>query len=201
MRNTKDYRLDKMLDFFKLGKVYRTSELAEVSNNLSRDLEAMVKQGLLVRPSSGMYYKPKKEWFGTVPVESDKILAKFLNTKNFLVVNRNNYNSLGLGTTQLHNRRVVYNTKRHGLFKLDGQTYEFKKQYTFPKKVSREFLLIDMFNNFKHLGEDLSMVKISVKKNWDNFETKKLLSSASKFGKISTQKFFIELAKDNNVSS
>ncbi|WP_426032776.1 hypothetical protein [Caulobacter sp. DWP3-1-3b2] len=62
--------------------------------------------------------------------------------------------SLGVGTTQLHNKTVVYNHKRHGKFALGGRTYDFRMKPAVPKKLSREFLLVDLVNNLDQLGED-----------------------------------------------
>ncbi|RYG31935.1 hypothetical protein EON81_21775, partial [bacterium] len=36
----------------------------------------------------------------------------------FLVTSPNAYNTLGVGTTQLYNKKTVYNHKRHGNFTL-----------------------------------------------------------------------------------
>lgn len=66
----------------------------------------------------------------------------------------NAYNSLGVGTTQLYNNRIVYNHKRHGDFTLGNRTFSFKVKPHFPKKVTIELLLIDMVNNLDQLAED-----------------------------------------------
>ncbi len=200
-QQNKKKRLKELLGFFRLGQPYRTSEFADKSNNLSRDLEELVALGWLKRPSPGMYYKPKKEWFGELPLDKEKLLAKFLKTDDFLLVDFNKYNALGLGTTQLHNKQVVYNYKRHGKFTLDGVEYEFKRVHQLPKKLDQEFLLVDMMNNFKQLGEDFELVCASIRRNWEKFDSKRVLKLASKFGKIRTQKLFAGFAEDNYVSA
>ena len=58
----------------------------------------------------------------------------------------NLYNLLGLGTTQLYNRRVVYNQKRHGTFDVGGSVYRFERRMNIPRKLSKEFLLVDLVN-------------------------------------------------------
>lgn len=69
------------------------------------------------------------------------------------MVSPNAYNSLGVGTTQLYDKTVVYNHKRHGTFSLGGRNFEFRMKPTFPKALSKEFLLVDLVNNLDRLAE------------------------------------------------
>ena len=41
------------------GRVYRTRELKQFSNNLARDLEYLVETKELIRPAPGLYYGKK----------------------------------------------------------------------------------------------------------------------------------------------
>lgn len=61
--------------------------------------------------------------------------SAFLKDDRFLLTSPNAYNALGLGTTQLYNRRVVYNHKRHGKFVRGGRTYDFRVKPHFPRQV------------------------------------------------------------------
>ncbi len=201
MNQNRRERLEKFKSSFRLGELYRTSELMGLSNNLSRDLSEMITQGWLKQPSPGIYYKSKTTWFGDLPANTQKLLAKFLKSDLFILVDFNKYNALGLGTTQLHNKQVVYNHKRHGKFSLDGVEYEFKRVPQLPKKLDKEFLLVDMINNFKQLGEDFDLVLVSLKKNWKNFDSKRVLKLSSLFGKVATRKLFTNLAKEDYVSA
>jgi hypothetical protein len=70
---------------------------------------------------------------------------------------------LGVGTTQLYNKRVVYNHKRHGLFDLGGKEFDFRLKHKFPKELSEEFLLVDLLNNLNELAEDREDVLKRVK--------------------------------------
>lgn len=72
----------------------------------------------------------------------------------FLLTSPNDYNKLGVGTTQLYNKLVVYNHKRLGDFKLGNRTLTFKRKPHFPEKVTIEFLLVDLMNNLDNLAED-----------------------------------------------
>lgn len=59
------------------------------------------------------------------------------------------YNSLGLGATQLYNRKRIYNHKKHEDVKLGNKVYEFRRKPKFPKILSREYLVVDLLNNLK----------------------------------------------------
>ena len=113
--------------------------------------------------SQGLYYYPEKASFGPVPPEDEKLVRAFLKSDDFLLTSPNLYNSLGVGTTQLYNKRVVYNHKRHGLFDLGGKEFDFRLKHKFPKELSEEFLLVDLLNNLDELAEDREDVLKKVK--------------------------------------
>lgn len=71
----------------------------------------------------------------------------------FLLASPNTYNSLRLGTTQLYDKTVVYNHKRHGDFQLGSRTFVFRVKPRFPKSLTKEFLLVDLVNNLDQLAE------------------------------------------------
>ncbi len=91
------------------------------------------------------------------------LVASFLKDDRFLLASPNVYNALGVGTTQLYNKTVVYNHKRHGEFMLGGRTFEFRQKPTFPKQLTREFLLVDLVNNLGRLAESEEEVLARVK--------------------------------------
>lgn len=86
------------------------------------------------------------------------MVESFLKDYRFLLITPNSYNSLGVGTTQLYNKKVVYNHKRHGTFKLGNREYEFQLKHHFPTKLSEEFILVDLANNLDSLAEDYDLV-------------------------------------------
>lgn len=75
----------------------------------------------------------------------------------------NAYNSLGVGTTQLYNETVVYNHKRHGLFKLGKRSFRFVLKHHFPSDLSDEFLLVDLVDHINQLVENRERVLNLVK--------------------------------------
>lgn len=172
------------------GKVYRREDLVPYSTNVNRELQQLVAQGLLQKLAQGMYYKPKKNVFGEVPPNESDLLAVFLKDKNFLSFNPSVYNSLRLGTTQLYNKNIVYNHKRHGMFKLDQREYDFRLKHNFPKpsQVTTEYLLVDMLNNLSDLAEDEDEVLERAKKKLNQFDAKKLNKALVDFGSVATKR-------------
>ncbi|HRI32836.1 MAG TPA: hypothetical protein PLD02_03715, partial [Saprospiraceae bacterium] len=104
----------------KRGEVYRRSDLAQWSNAVDRHVSSLVEDGTLQKLRTGMYYYPNSGVFGNSSPDEATLVRNFLKDDYFLVTSPNDYNSLGVGTTQLYNKRVVYNHKRHGEFKLGG---------------------------------------------------------------------------------
>src|SRR5258707_15881163 len=115
-------QLDQLKKHLKKGKVYRRSDLEKWSNAVDRHLSTLLQEGTLQKLSQGVYYFPKESAFGKTPPEEHELVSRFLKDDNFLVTSPNDYNTLGLGTTQLYNKRTVYNHKRHGDFKLGNRT-------------------------------------------------------------------------------
>ena len=142
---------------------YRRSDLAQWSIAVDRYLKRLVVEGTLQKIARGLYYCPAKASFGPVPPEDEKLVRAFLKDDNFLLMSPNLYNSLGVGTTQLYNKRVVYNHKRRGQFMLGAKEFDFRFKHKFPKELSEEFLLVDLLNNLNELAEDREDILQSVK--------------------------------------
>lgn len=174
----------------KPGQIYQRAQLAEFSNAVDRHLKQLVHSGELQKLEYGLYYRPKKSVFGSLPPDETKLVKFFLKDDDFLVVSLNAYNSMGVGTTQLYNEKLVYNRKRDGRMSLNGQKYYFLKNRKFPKRVSEEFLLVDLINNLEILAEDKDEIKRRVLKKAFSMDANKLLKVATSFGKSGTNKFF-----------
>jgi len=154
---------ERLKKHLKLGQIYRRSDLKQWSNAVDRHLKQLVKDGTLQKLSQGLYYYPMKASFGNVPPEDEKLVRAFLKSSDFLLTSPNLYNSLGVGTTQLYNTRIVYNHKRHGLFKLSGKVFDFRLKHKFPQKLSKEFLFVDLLNNLNELAENREVVLKNIK--------------------------------------
>lgn len=141
------------------GCLYRRADLKKHSNAVDRHLKQLQAKGVLKKLSGGLYHYPKLTKFGSAPPSDKELVKSFLKDDRFLLFSPNAYNSLGLGMTQLHNETVVYNHKRHGVFKVGGRTFKFVRKSHFPPLLSKEFLLIDLVNNEKYLTEGSDIIK------------------------------------------
>ena len=183
----------------KQGRVYRRTELANWSKSVDRHLDELVQDGTLQKLSQGLYYFPKESAFGKTPPDENVLVQSFLKDHRFLLTTPNAYNSLGVGTTQLYNERTVYNHKRHGEFKLGNRTFHFKVKPHFPKKVTQEFLLVDLVNNLDTLAEDTSTVLKKVAEKVAEMDVKKLTHSVAEYGSVRTKKMFAPLLQPYTV--
>lgn len=141
------------------GRAYRRSDLARWSNAVDRHLKQLLDEGRLERVSGGLYMVPRRTRFGAAPAEPETLVEAFLGDDRFLMVPPNAFNALKVGTTQLYTTPVVYNHKRHGVIRLDGRPYEFRKRAAFPSTLSEEFLLVDLLHNADRLAEDGERVR------------------------------------------
>jgi hypothetical protein len=175
-------KLQEFRRHLKEGKVYRRAELAVWSTAVDRHLAMLVKEGFLQKLSAGLYHVPKKTVFGAAPPDEEELVKSFLKDDEFLLTSPNVYNSLGVGTTQLYNKRVVYNHKRHGEFKLGGRTFFFHCRHRFPTRLTQEFVLVDLLNNLKDLAEDQNEVLNKATAKALSMDPKKLRSAVRSYG-------------------
>lgn len=189
-------KLSTMRSHLRAGKVYRREQLKSYSPSVDRELKVLVESGTLRKLETGLYYVPKKTVFGEAPPDRKEVIKAFLGDDDFLLTSPNNYNSLGVGTTQLYNNTVVYNHKRHDKLQLAGSFLEFRRPAKgFPKSLSKEFLLVDLLNNLDNLPEDANSVRQHVKRKLEQFDKTKLKLMVKKYGKIKIKNFFEELLK------
>lgn len=193
--------LEKLRQHLRPGQVYRRAQLAEFSSAVDRHLKQLVELGELQKLKAGVYYRPLKSTFGDVPPDENKLVEAFLKDTDFLVVSLNAYNSMGVGTTQLYNEKLVYNHKRDGRMKLNGQQYYFLKNRKFPKKMSEEFLLVDLVNNLDLLAENKDKLKNLVMHKVFSMNVKKVVKTAKAYGKVRTQKIFDEILENENLAN
>jgi len=187
MNMTKVQELKKRLQ---PGQVYRRENLTQWSKAVDRHLRQLVDEGTLTKLAGGLYAYPKQTVFGKAPAADDKLVATFLKDHRFLLVSPNAYNSLGVGTTQLYDKTVVYNHKRHGEYALGGRKFEFRMKPAFPKRLSREFLLVDLVNNLDRRAESRNEVLERVKERAASYNKPRLQRAARDYGSVRTKKFF-----------
>lgn len=190
-----------LLSQLKPGEVYSWDSLKEYSNSLGRDVKRLLEEGLLNKVGPGLYLRPQKSRYGLLPANERQLVSGFLKTDDYLMFSPNDYNSLRVGLTQLRNETFVYNNKRHEKIRLGRRNFNFKRPNNgFPKKLTKEFLLVDLINNLDYVGEPQDQVKESVARKVQSgeFDKKLLLSLAKQYGKVGTRKFFNQFELDNN---
>jgi hypothetical protein len=184
----KDSATERLRLSLKKGHVYRREDLLTDSNAVDRHLKQLIDFGDVEKLAQGLYYVPKSSVFGRAPPKEKDLVTAFLKDRNFLLLSPNSYNSLGLGTTQLYNKIVVYNHKRHGVFKLGNRSFEFRMKPRFPKKLDKAFLLVDLLNNLDSLAENKSDVLANAEQYLSQLEVTKLQKTVSTYGAEKTKK-------------
>ncbi|MFW8567247.1 hypothetical protein [Orrella sp. 11846] len=176
----------------KPGRVYRREDLAHHSTAVDRHLRELVACGRLRKLAQGIYHSPKSSAFGLLPPADNEVVRSFLRDENFLVFSPSAYNSVGLGTTQLYNRTLVYNHKRHGIFAFGNRRFDFRIKPRFPKKLTPEFLLVDLLNNLDELAEDREAILHRAQIKLSSFDAARLRQAVKNYGSMVTRKRFQE---------
>ncbi|WP_379090729.1 DUF6088 family protein [Pedobacter sp. UC225_65] len=175
-------QLRELKKHLKKGNVYRRADLEKWTGSVDRLLAALVKEGTLQKLSTGVYHYPKESVFGKIPAEEQELVRTFLKDDRFLLTSLNSYNSLGVGTTQLYNKKLVYNHKRHGEFKLGNKMFDFQMRHHFPTKLTTEFLVVDLVNNLDKLAEDILEVLKKLQTKVKQMDQHKLKTSLEAYG-------------------
>ncbi|HAZ26366.1 MAG TPA: hypothetical protein DCY95_18800, partial [Algoriphagus sp.] len=136
---------------------------------------------------------------GAAPPDESALVRSFLKDDEFLITSPNAYNALEVGTTQLYNKRVVYNHKRHGEFDLGGRKFFFHMKPRFPKKVTPEFLLVDLINNLDTLAEDKMAVLSRAKERAAKLDPVKLKRIVYTYGGSRAKKVFLPIVEDQHA--
>ncbi|MDE3270190.1 MAG: DUF6088 family protein [Pseudomonadota bacterium] len=193
--------LQAMINVLEPGGVYRRADFDPLSSNVDRNLAQLVKENVLEKICRGIYLHPHQTTFGQAMPEEKKLLRKFLDDDNFVVYSPCMFNSLGFGTTQLYDKVIVLNKKRHGKIAIGGRTFFFHRQRNVPRTMTKEFLMVEMLNRFNELAEDKSMTMNIMQKKLHQFNPRRLKNTASRFGKKSTQARVKKLLRENHSVS
>jgi hypothetical protein len=116
------------------------------------------------------------------------LIKKFLDNEDFLITSFNSFNALGVGTTQLYNKQIVYNHLRSGDIRLGNKLFTFKKKSAFPKKPTKEFLVVDLINNLDSLAEDQPKMLEKVLKKVMSLDKHSFGHAVEKYGTPKTRK-------------
>jgi hypothetical protein len=183
-------KLDALKKHLKPGQAYRRADLARWSTSVDRHLKELVESGTLKKLSGGLYAYPRQTEFGLAPASDKDVVSAFLKDDTFLLASPNAYNSLGVGTTQLYDKTVVYNHKRHGEFQLGNRKFAFRVKPRFPKSLTNEFLLVDLVNNVDQLAEAKDEVLKRVVQRAASSDQRRLRRAVREYGNERTKKFF-----------
>lgn len=170
------------------GRVYRREDLKPLTTAVDRHLQEMVSAGRLTKLAHGLYHAPRQSAYGPVPPTDEALVAAFLKDDDFLLFSPSAYNAAGLGTTQLYNRTLVYNRKRHGVFQLGSRQYDFRVKPRFPRKLSPEFLFVDALNNLAELAEDSDDVLQRARPQALKLDATQLRQALVRYGTVGTRK-------------
>ncbi|MCX7222673.1 MAG: hypothetical protein NTW89_07255 [Burkholderiales bacterium] len=170
------------------GRVYRREDLAKVTGAVDRKLGELVESGTIQKLAPGLYYRPETSRFGNLPPDDHQLVEAFLRDKHFLLFSPSAYNSVGAGTTQLYNSTLVYNHKRHGVFKLGDREFNFKVKPRCPVKLSVEFLFVDLLNNLSELAEDQNEVLRHARSRLPELNSSQLKDAMQTYGSVATKK-------------
>jgi hypothetical protein len=192
-------KLDELKGHLKPGQAYRRADLARWSASVDRHLKQLVESGVLRKVSGGLYVVPKNTAFGPAPAADRDVVSAFLKKDRFLLASPNAYNSLGVGTTQLYDKTVVYNHKRHGEVKLGNRTYAFRVKPRFPKSLTKEFLLVDLVNNLDQLAEAKDEVLKRVVDRALSSDGPSLRRAVREYGNERTKRFFERALRPNGL--
>lgn len=178
----------RLVEALRSGRVYRREDLVPFSKAIDRHLKELVADGRLTKLAQGLYTAPRTSLFGVLPPDDRELVAAFLRDKDFLLFSLSAYHAVGLGTTQLHNRTLVYNHKRHGVFKLGNRQFDFRMKPRFPKTLTPEFLFVDAINNAGELAEDPAAVLACAKGKTSAFDRQRLRRAVESYGTVATKK-------------
>jgi hypothetical protein len=122
-----------------------------------------------------------------VPPKDAELLRGFLGDDRFQFTGPAYWNALGLGTTQVYARTLVYNRKRTGVFTLGKRKYELRR-LPFPRNLTPEWLVVDLLQHGKGMGASSSEIaaQLPAAVAAGRLEPTRLLDTARRFGTAKT---------------
>ncbi|MEJ7693832.1 hypothetical protein [Daejeonella sp.] len=186
-------KLEELKSHLRKGSIYKRDELQKWSKSIDRHLSELTGEGTLKKVGPGLYHFPKKNAFGFEPPADELLIRKFLDDSSFLLTSFNSFNALGLGTTQMYNKQIVYNHLRSGDIRLGNKLFSFRKRSAFPDKPTKEFLVVDLINNLESLAEDQPKVLEKALKKATSMDQRSLEYAGEKYGTPRTRRLLATL--------
>jgi len=133
------------------GRVYRTRDLYAWGRNPSRLARRLVEQNELVQLAQGLYLHPEKSSLGDVPADDRELVRVFLGDDEFVFTGSEQWNALGLGSTAVFTKPIIYNHKRSGEFRLGTRKFVFRR-VSYPSQPTPEWFVVDLFEHADMAG-------------------------------------------------
>lgn len=170
------------------GRVYRTRDLERWAKNPTRLARQLVDEGQIVQLAHGLFLCPKQSRFGPLPPRPEELMRAFLGGGPFVFTGPAYWNALGLGSTAMFAKPLVYNTKRSGEFKLGGQTYVLRR-VAFPRRALAEWYVVDLVQHHVEAGVSLDELEKELARavRSGSFDIETLRKMATKYGTHGTQ--------------
>ncbi len=156
----------------------------------------MVRKGRLEKLQGGLYLAPPKSRWGKLPVSRDELLRKWLDGRkgvHWVVTGSSAWNALGLGSTGVRARPLIYNKKRSGSFDLAGHKLELRR-VPFPAHPPAEWFAVDYLNNLKRTDGSVEAavrgLRIGIQSG--RFGPSKTMAMAQRFGTKATCALVVE---------
>lgn len=120
-------------------------------------LERMTKEGMLIRLTKGLYYRPKKTRFGVVPLDQNTITDYY--TENGVLLGYPMYNKYGL-TTQVGKNVNILSNNLTGEKKHIGAVSVEKTRIDLNEQTKAVVETLDILQNYSNI-EDLNRTALS----------------------------------------
>lgn len=175
------------------GRVYRTGDLRKWTQNPTRMAKRLVQQGELSQLAQGLYAAPRRTRFGDAPPTTEAILDAFLDHTRFVCTGPERWNMLGLGSTALFPKQLVYNTKRSGEFEIGGRSFVLRR-VKYPARVTEEWYVVDLIENRDTVGLDTGelMDRLQGALRSRRFDADRLRRTAEEYGTHVTRRIVDE---------
>jgi hypothetical protein len=135
------------------GRVYRPHEFSHLDSNTTRATRRYLEAGQLRLLRKGLYLCPRESRFGALPASDAELVRGFLEGAPHVFTGPERWNALGLGSTAMFARRLVYNQKRTGSFEFGGKKFVLKR-IKFPETAPVEWFVVDLLENAEQAGVD-----------------------------------------------
>ncbi|MDE2038844.1 MAG: hypothetical protein KGO96_11825 [Elusimicrobia bacterium] len=154
-----------------------------MTSAVDRDLKTLVGSGQVRRLGYGLYCRARKAPSGDALSHERELLRAFLKTDDFLLASYDDFASLGLGLTPPRGRRLVYNHKRSGDIVVGAKRWTFRRVPEYPKKSSKEYLLVDLLNQLRESPGGGGRVLKNLRSRLNSFDQDKLRKNLERYGR------------------